>query len=182
MYYKEKRFMRFEALFIEGAWLIQLEPVTDHRGDFTHLMDIAEFNARGLTTHVLQQAVSTNKVKGTLRGMHYQAAPHAEAKLVRCVRGALFDVIVDNRPDSPTYLKHYTVELCDGDRQMLYIPPGCAHGFLTLEDNSAIEYRISQPYVAEAQRGLRYDDPKLAIAWPGEVKVISERDKEFALL
>lgn len=174
--------MQFEPLFLAGAWRITPEPKVDARGSFTRLIDAAAFAAHGLATDFRQHAVSRSTVRGTLRGMHFQAAPHAEAKLVRCTAGALYDVMVDARPDSLTYLQHVAITLTAETPTLLYIPAGFAHGFLTLADHSEIEYHITQPYFEEAQRGLRWNDPKLGIAWPEDVRVLSERDAGFAYL
>ncbi len=174
--------MQFEPLFLSGAWRITPEPATDMRGSFTRLIDAAAFAAHGIPTHFHQHAVSRNTSRGTLRGMHFQAPPHAEGKLVRCTAGTLYDVMVDMRNDSPTYLHHFAATLSAHTPTLLYIPAGCAHGFLTLEDNSEIEYHITQPYIEQAQHGVRWDDPKLAIHWPGDVKVVSSRDANFAYL
>jgi dTDP-4-dehydrorhamnose 3,5-epimerase len=174
--------MQFEPLFLSGAWRITPQPAQDARGSFMRLMDAAAFSEHGIPTHFHQHAVSHNLVRGTLRGMHFQAAPHAEGKLVRCTAGALYDVMVDMRTDSPTYLKHVAATLSANTPTLLYIPAGCAHGFMTLEDNSEIEYHITQPYIEQAQQGLRWDDPKLGIHWPIETQVISPRDANFAYL
>lgn len=174
--------MRFEPLVLYGAYLIHPEPKEDERGSFTRLFDADLFAGNGLVSHFPQQSLSCNLGKGTLRGMHYQKEPHGEAKLVRCSRGRICDVIVDIRKDSPTYLKHTAIELSEQNAIQLYIPRGFAHGFLTLEENSHIEYMIDKVYVPEAQSGLRFDDPKLNIEWPASIEVISERDRNFALL
>lgn len=171
--------MRFEALDLPGAYRIVAEPRHDTRGSFTQLFEKNSFETRNLVGVFAQYATSNNKNSGTLRGMHFQAAPHQEAKLVRCTRGSIFDVMVDMRKDSPTYLKHYGETLTPNEPVLLYIPAGFAHGYLTLEDESDIEYHISQPYHEALQRGLRWNDPKLNIAWPGDVKVIAERDANY---
>lgn len=146
------------------------------------MFDAEIFAQRQLETHFPQQSFSTNTKKGTLRGLHYQEAPHGEIKLVRCSHGALQDVLVDLRNGSPTYRQHVSVKLDAKTPSMLYLPAGIAHGFLTLEDDTVVEYHISTGYVEQAQRGLRWNDPKLGIAWQSEVNIISERDAGFALL
>lgn len=173
--------MIFHPLAVEGAWRIELEPFRDDRGFFARAFCREDFTAHGLEPAVEQVNLSLNHKKGTLRGLHYQAAPHEEVKLVRVVRGAIWDAIVDLRPASPTYLLHAALELSADNRHALYVPRGVAHGFLTLEDDSEILYQISTPYVPEAARGYRHDDPAFRIPWPEPVKVISERDRTLPL-
>jgi dTDP-4-dehydrorhamnose 3,5-epimerase len=169
-----------EPLHLQGACRITPQPATDLRGSFTRLIDAKIFAAHGLETQFHQHAVSWNTLQGTLRGMHFQAPPYAEAKLVRCTRGALYDVLVDIRKDSPTYLQHVALTLTAEKPEMIYIPPGVAHGFLTLSDECEISYHISQPYIATAQQGIRWNDPALGISWPHDARVMSERDRNFA--
>jgi dTDP-4-dehydrorhamnose 3,5-epimerase len=164
---------------LQGAFVVQPEPVRDERGLFARTFDREAFAARGLACGVEQSSVSFNLRAGTLRGMHYQAEPDGEEKLVRCVRGAIHDVIVDLRPQSPTFRGWFGVDLDEDNRQALYIPKGMAHGFLTLSDGAEVLYQISTPYVPEAGRGVRYDDPAFAIDWPGAPSVISERDRTY---
>jgi len=171
--------MRFEAAKVTGAFLIEPEPITDERGFFARIWCRDEFAAHGLNPTLAQANVSFNHRKGTLRGMHYQAAPHQEAKLVRCTRGAIWDVVLDLRPDSSTYRAWTGAELSDANRAMLYVPEGCAHGFLTLTDAAEVAYQMSVPYAPEAARGVRYDDPAFGIEWPGEVVVINQRDASY---
>ena len=133
----------------------------------------------GLNSKLVQCNVSFNPRKGTLRGIHYQAAPHGEAKLIRCTAGALYDVVLDLRPEGPTFTKWIAVYLTAANRKMVYIPEGCAHGFLTLEDNTEVFYQMSEFYHAEAARGVRWDDPAFRIVWPGPAEVISERDRTY---
>jgi dTDP-4-dehydrorhamnose 3,5-epimerase len=171
--------MRFEAAKVTGAFLIEPEPITDERGFFARIWCRDEFAAHGLNPTLAQANVSFNHRKGTLRGMHYQAAPHQEAKLVRCTRGAIWDIVLDLRPDSPTYRAWTGAELSDANRAMLYVPEGCAHGFLTLTDAAEVAYQMSVPYAPEAARGVRYDDPAFDIEWPGEVVVINQRDASY---
>lgn len=164
---------------LPGVIGIELEPRADDRGFFARSWCQQEFEAQGLNSRLVQCNVSFNYRKGTLRGMHFQAAPHAETKLVRCTKGAIYDVALDMRPESPAYKRWVGVELTAKSRQMLYIPEGCAHGFLTLEDETEVFYQMSEFYHAESARGARWDDPAFAIAWPEEVQVISERDATY---
>jgi dTDP-4-dehydrorhamnose 3,5-epimerase len=151
---------------IRGALLIDLESQADERGFFARNLCVEEFARHGLDGRMVQQSLSWNPRRGTLRGLHYQAAPHAEDKLVRVTRGAIFDVIVDHRPDSATFGRWHGVELSADNRRQLYIPKGLAHGFQTLEDNSEVFYQMTVPFHPDAPRGIRWDDPTLAIAWP----------------
>jgi dTDP-4-dehydrorhamnose 3,5-epimerase len=171
--------MIFESTHIEGVWVIEAERLEDERGFFARTWDVGEFAERGLNPHLAQCSISYNRVRGTLRGMHFQAAPYEEAKLVRCTSGALFDVAVDVRPGSPTFGGWFGVELSARNRRALSVPEGCAHGFLTLEDGCEVHYQISERYVPEASRGVRWNDPAFAISWPGEVVVINERDRSY---
>lgn len=151
----------------------------DERGHFARTWDPAEFDEHGLVAEVAQCSTSFSARKGTLRGMHYQAAPHAEAKLVRCTRGAIWDVCLDLRPGSATYRQWHAETLSEDNGLALYLPEGCAHGHLTLEPESEVFYMISAPYVAEAGRGVRWDDPAFGIAWPFDPLVIHERDATY---
>ena len=171
--------MRFVETKVDGAFLIEPEPIADERGFFARVFCREEFAANGLNPDLAQGNVSFNHAKGTLRGMHYQAAPHQEAKLVRCTRGAIWDVALDLRPGSPTYLAWDGYELSDANRSMLYVPEGCAHGFLTLTDGAEVTYQMSAPYAPAAARGARWDDPAFGIDWPGEVVVINQRDASY---
>lgn len=174
--------MRFVETAIPGVVLVEAEPVTDERGCFARTYDAAAFAANGLDPHIEQCSVSYNARRGTLRGMHYQKAPHQEAKLVRVTRGAVLDVAVDLRPDSPSRWRWVAVELTEDNRSALHVPRGCAHGFYTLRDATEVTYQISAAYAPEAARGLRWDDPVLGIHWPGEPVVIGERDRGWPLL
>jgi dTDP-4-dehydrorhamnose 3,5-epimerase len=171
--------MIFRATDVDGVWVVEPERSEDERGFFARVWDEAEFAGRGLNPRVVQCSVSHNVRRGTLRGMHYQAAPHEEAKLVRCTAGAIFDVAVDLRPESGTFCAWAGVELSADNRLALYVPEGCAHGFLTLTDDAEVSYQISEAYVPDAGRGVRYDDPAFGIAWPGEVLVVNERDRTY---
>ena len=174
--------MIFQETKLSGVFEIRLEPVRDSRGFFARSWCQKEFENRGLDPKVVQCNVSFNKKKGTLRGMHYQAAPNAEAKLVRCSSGSVYDVVIDLRPQSPTFKQWIPVVLRSSDRNMIYVPKGCAHGFLTLEDDTEIFYQMSEFYSAESSRGVRWNDPAFAIKWPLPPAVISERDAGYPLL
>jgi len=172
--------MIFEPAKLSGAYLIQMERLSDERGFFARAWCQREFEEHGLNPRLVQCNVSYNKKQGTLRGMHYQVAPYKEAKLVRCTSGAIYDVIIDLRPASPTFLQHIGVTLTADERTMLYVPEGFAHGFLTLVDNSEIFYQMSEFYAPEAAQGVRWNDPCFAIDWPMPVQVISQRDATYA--
>jgi dTDP-4-dehydrorhamnose 3,5-epimerase len=171
--------MIFRDTGIDGAWVIEAERLEDQRGFFARTWDTNEFAERGLNPRLVQCSISFNRARGTLRGLHYQAAPHEEAKLVRCTAGAIFDVVVDLRPDSPTFRGWFGVELSAENRLALYVPETCAHGFLTLDDDCEVHYQISEFYAPEAARGVRWDDPAFAITWPAEVVVMNERDRSY---
>jgi dTDP-4-dehydrorhamnose 3,5-epimerase len=174
--------MRFIETPLPGVWAIELDLLSDERGWFGRTFDAAEFRERGLNAEVVQCNASFNARCGTLRGMHYQAEPHGESKLVRCVRGAIFDVAVDLRADSPTFRRWHGVELSGENRSAFYIPAGLAHGFQTLTDDAEVLYQMGHRYVPEAARGVRWDDPAFGIEWPrasGD-RIISEKDSSFA--
>ena len=171
--------MIFVPTPIPGCFVIELEPIEDERGSFARTWCEREFGARGLATRMVQASVSFNKQAGTLRGLHYQRSPHAEAKLVRCPRGAIWDVVVDLRPDSPAFLRHHAVTLSPDDRRMLYVPEGVAHGFQTLTDGTEVAYQMSYPHVPDAAAGVRWDDPAFGIAWPLPVTAIAARDRSY---
>ncbi|MEX0828312.1 MAG: dTDP-4-dehydrorhamnose 3,5-epimerase [Haliea sp.] len=168
--------MQFHTTTLDGAWLIDLEPARDQRGFFARTFCVDEFMTHGLETRYPQHSISVSARKGTLRGMHYQREPHSEVKLVRCVRGTIWDVIIDIRPNSSTYRRWQAFELSDSNGSQLYIPKGFAHGFQTVSEDVEVNYLISEPYRSEAARGIRYDDPNFAIAWPLPVTSISEKD------
>ena len=168
--------MIFRATPLPGAFLVELDPHLDARGGFARSFCEREFAAHGLATRYPQGNVSWSRHRGTLRGMHWQAAPHGEAKLVRCTAGAIYDVIVDLRRGSPTCLRSFAAELSARSRTSLYVPEGFAHGFLTLADDSEVTYWMSASHAPEAARGLRFDDPRLGLAWPSPPAEISERD------
>lgn len=169
--------MRFTATDLEGAYLVDLERIEDDRGFFARAWCEREFAEHGLDATVVQCNLSFNHRRGTVRGMHYQAAPHQEVKLVRCIRGAIYDVIVDLRPDSATYGRWLGVELDQRNRRMLYVPKGFAHGYQTLEDETEVFYQVSEPYHPGSERGVRWNDPAIAIAWPVPVTEISSKDR-----
>jgi dTDP-4-dehydrorhamnose 3,5-epimerase len=169
----------FRETELPGAFVIEVQKYEDERGFFARSWCQKEFEARGLNPRTVQCNVSFNKLKGTLRGMHYQVAPRAEAKLVRCTRGAIYDVIIDLRRESPTYKQYVSEVLSSNNYKALFIPEGFAHGFQTLEDNSEVFYQMSEFYSPEHQRGLRYNDPAFRISWPIEATVISDRDRNY---
>lgn len=171
--------MIFTETKLKGAYIIEPERLSDERGFFARTWCQKEFQMHGLNTNVVQCNISYNIKKGTLRGMHYQAAPHEEAKVVRCTRGAIYDVIIDLRPGSQT-VKHWIgMELTEHDRRMLYIPEGFAHGFLTLRDDTEVFYQMSEFYEASHARGVRWNDPAFGIQWPAAVSIISEKDSLY---
>ena len=172
--------MRFVETPIADVWVIEPELLEDERGFFARTWDTDVFAERGLSPRFVQSSISYNRTRGTLRGLHFQAAPHEEAKLVRCTSGAIFDVAVDLRRDSETFRRWFGVELSARNRLALYVPEGCAHGFLTLADDSEVSYQISELWAPDAGRGVRWDDPVFGIEWPGEVVVINERDRTYA--
>ena len=171
--------MRFVEAKISGVYEIELELTRDERGLFARTWCQKEFKSHGLNPRVVQCSISFNIRKGTLRGLHYQMLPHAETKLVRCTRGSIYDVVLDLRPRSPTFRSWIAVVLTAEMRNMLYVPEGCAHGFLTLKDESEVFYQISEFYDAKSARGVRWDDPAFQILWPEKVEVISERDRAY---
>jgi dTDP-4-dehydrorhamnose 3,5-epimerase len=172
--------MIYKPTSLPGAFVLEIEPIQDDRGFFSYLFDAKEAAGHGLRTGVVQTKLSFNHTRGTLRGMHYQAPPAAEVKLVRCTRGAVWDVIVDVRPASPTYLKSFGIELSAANHRALYIPQLFAHGYQTLMDESEVVYQVDEYYAPAHERGLRFDDPKLGIQWPIEVAAISKRDQAWA--
>jgi dTDP-4-dehydrorhamnose 3,5-epimerase len=171
--------MRFIPTSLVGAYLIDPEPISDERGFFARTYCRNEFAKMGLNPNLVQCNISYSKVRGTLRGMHYQKTPHAEAKLVRCTQGAIYDVIVDLRNDSKTFTQWFGVELTAESRKALYVPEGFAHGFLTLMDDTEVLYQMSEFFHAECAVGIRWNDPLFDIDWPGEIAVISDRDARY---
>jgi dTDP-4-dehydrorhamnose 3,5-epimerase len=172
--------MIFVETPLPGAYVIEIEKHEDERGFFARSWCAQECSTLGLDSRLVQCNISFNKRKGTLRGLHYQLPPHAEAKLVRCTRGAIYDVIVDLRMDSPTFLKWFGVELTAMNYRMLYIPKRFAHGFQTLDDATEIVYQMSEFYAPDAAQGVRWNDPRVGIAWPEAERIMSIKDREYA--
>lgn len=171
--------MIFTGTELKGVFIIEPEKLEDERGFFGRTWDSQEFEAHSLSPHLAQCNVSFNRKKGTLRGMHYQSAPYEEAKLVRCTRGAIYDVTIDLRSDSPTFKQWTAAELTAENHRMLYASEGFAHGFQTLEDDTEVFYQMSEFYHPESARGVRWDDPAFGIEWPLEVRAISARDRQY---
>jgi len=171
--------MKFTETPLPGAFVINLEKRGDDRGFFARFFCEREFQARGLNSRIVQINNSFSRSRGTLRGLHYQLAPRAEDKIFRCLRGAIFDAILDLRPDSPTFRKSFAVELTAENRTMLYIPKGFAHGFMTLADDTETLYLVTEYYSPEHERGIRYNDPQFGIHWPLAPAVISDKDRNL---
>jgi dTDP-4-dehydrorhamnose 3,5-epimerase len=169
----------FRETKLKGAFIIEPERQEDERGFFARTFCQEEFEAHGFNPRVVQCNISFNRKKGTLRGMHYQIAPYQEAKLVRCAGGAIYDVIIDLRLESPTFKQWIAVELTANNHQMLYVPEGLAHGFLTLEDDTEVFYQMSEFYHPECARGVRWDDPAFRIEWPIAEVIISAKDRRY---
>lgn len=170
--------MKFIETALKGAFVIEINQMTDERGFFGRSWCKREMEEHGLNGNVVQANTSFSKTKGTLRGMHYQKHPHEETKLIRCTKGAIYDVIVDLRKDSPTYLKWFGIELNETNYKMLYVPEKFAHGFITLTDDAEVTYLVTEFYTPGAEAGLRFNDPTLKIDWPLEATVISEKDRQ----
>lgn len=171
--------MIFTETDLKGAYIIELNKLVDERGFFARTWCKNEFESQGLNTVFVQANMSTNKVKGTLRGMHYQISPYEETKLIRCTKGAIYDVIIDLRPESITYKKWIGVELTSENYRILYVPENFAHGFITLEDGTEVSYQVSQFYAPGSERGARFNDPAFRINWPLDVSLMSEKDKSW---
>lgn len=172
--------MRFQETELKDAFIVEPELMQDERGFFARTWSQTEFAVQGLDGRLKECNISFNLKRGTLRGMHYQIAPHAQAKLVRCTQGAIYDVIIDLRPQSRTFTRWIGVELTAQNRLMLFVPAGCAHGFQTLEDETEVLYQMSSAYVPESARGVRWDDPAFGIIWPDVTeRVIIARDKQY---
>ena len=171
--------MIFLDTSLPDVFEIHLQVKPDERGFFARTWCQKEFNAHGLNARLVQCNLSFNTRKGTLRGIHYQAAPYAEAKLVRCTKGAIYDVVLDLRPQSPKFKQSIAVILTAEKRNMIYVPEGCAHGFLTLEEETEVFYQMSEFYNSESARGVRFDDPAFHITWPEKIEVISDRDRNY---
>jgi dTDP-4-dehydrorhamnose 3,5-epimerase len=174
--------MKFSPTPLNGAFLIELEPRADARGMFARAFCAQEFAAHGLETIFVQANVSSNVHAGTVRGMHFQRAPHAEVKLVRCTKGAIYDVIVDMREASSSYMRWFGAELTEENGAMMYVPKGFAHGYQSLSDGATVFYMVSAFYAPQSEGGLRYDDPRLSIAWPRAAADISDKDATWPLL
>ena len=168
--------MKYTPLAVDGVHLVEMTPFADERGGFARSFDTAEFEAHGMRPEVAQCNVSWNHRAGTMRGLHLSLPGHPESKFIRCTRGAILDVAVDVRPDSPTFLQHVQVELSAENRLGLYLPPHLAHAYLTLTDDTEVLYMVSVPYAPGAEIGYRYDDPAFDLVWPREVTVISDKD------
>jgi dTDP-4-dehydrorhamnose 3,5-epimerase len=171
--------MIFTPTPLKGAFIITPDLIEDERGFFSRVFCRREFEANGLNPNLVQCNISFNKQKGTLRGMHYQIAPHAEVKLVRCTAGAIYDVMIDLRPESKTFKRWFSAELTAENHNMLYVPEGFAHGYQTLADDTEIAYQVSTFYHTESERGVRWNDPVFGIAWPLPVTVISPKDQAY---
>jgi len=171
--------MRFTETKLRGAFVLELETRADDRGFFARAFCQKEFEAHGLKPNVAQCNCSYNHKPATMRGMHYQLPPAAETKLIRCTRGAIYDVIVDLRPNSPTYLQHFGIELTEQNRKQLYVPELFAHGYLTLTPDAETVYQVGEFYTPGAERGIRYNDPALKINWPIPVEIVSEKDASW---
>lgn len=171
--------MIFTPTPLRDAWVIELQSFSDNRGSFARTFCAREFEEKGLKPTVVQANLSYNHKKGTLRGMHYQLPPAMETKLVRCTRGAIYDVIIDLRPDSPSYLQHFGVELSAENRKAYYVPEMFAHAYLTLTDGAEVVYQVGEFYTPGFERGVRYDDPRFNIQWPVPIEVISDKDASW---
>ena len=171
--------MIFTETEIKGAYVVEPELLTDERGFFARSFCKEEFREKGLETEIVQCNISYNKRSGTLRGMHYQTPPFEEAKIVSCVRGSIYDVVVDLRRDSSSYCQWFATELTEHNFKMVYIPKGCAHGFQTLEDDCMVYYQMTEFFHPECARGVRWDDPVIGILWPHLATIISEKDRNY---
>lgn len=172
--------MKFSPVNVEGAFVVELSLAVDDRGFFARAYCEKEFMEYGIDVRMVQENMSYNRQQGILRGLHWQASPHEEAKFVRCIKGSIFDVVVDVRPKSPTYKQWSGVELNSVNRKALFIPCGCAHGYQVLEDDTEVLYKVSAPYVQEAERGARWDDPVFGIEWPlKESVILSSKDRDW---
>ena len=171
--------MKFTPTTVDGAFVIDVDRICDSRGYFGRLWCANELAAQGLKSNICQSNIGFSEQAGTLRGLHFQKPPHEEVKIVRCTRGSVFDVVVDLRPDSPTFKRWFGTELNPDNASMLYVPEGCATGYITLQDNSEIYYHASEFYAPESATGVRYDDPAFDISWPRPATVLSENDRSW---
>jgi dTDP-4-dehydrorhamnose 3,5-epimerase len=174
--------MHFTETALRGAWIVDLDPREDERGFFARAFCEREFSERGISPHIRQANLSSSRVAGTLRGLHFQYPPASENKYVRCIRGGLVDVIVDLRPESSTFLQHVAVELTEDNRRALVVPPRFAHGFVTLRDDTEVLYMVDEFYTPSEEGGLRWDDPGLGIEWPRRPATVSVKDEAWPLL
>jgi dTDP-4-dehydrorhamnose 3,5-epimerase len=174
--------MKFINTELEDTYIIEPEKITDNRGFFARSFCVKEFAKSGIEFHIEQCSMSFNKNKGTLRGLHYQCAPHEEAKVVRCTKGSIYDVVADLRPESSSYKKWMSIELNEKNNKAIYIPAGCAHGFQTLLENTVVYYQMNEFYHPECARGIRYDDPSFGIEWPINKITISDKDSNYRLI
>ena len=174
--------MKFIEAYLSGSYTIKLDKIEDERGFFARSWCKKEFEKYGLNSEIVQCNISFNKKRGTIRGMHYQESPFAEVKMVRCIKGSIYDVIIDLRKDSATYLKWSSTVLSGENYKMIYVPQGFAHGFQSLEDNTEVFYQMTEFYHPESAKGVRWDDPLLNIKWPIQDPIISERDEKFSFL
>jgi dTDP-4-dehydrorhamnose 3,5-epimerase len=180
--FQETQFVIFTETKLKGAFILDIERRSDERGFFARAFCQEEFKAHGLKPVIAQANIAHNRLKGTLRGMHFQYPPAAETKLVRCTKGAILDIIVDLRPESPTYLQHISVELTEDNQRALFVPERFAHGYQVLRDDTDTTYFVGEFYTPNAEGGLMYNDPKLGLSWPLPVTVVSEKDQKFAPL
>jgi len=171
--------MKFSETFIRDAFIIDVEPIVDHRGSFARTFCTKEFEKHGLEYNMVQSNISVTLNRKTIRGMHFQVDEAQEAKLVRCIRGAILDVIIDIREDSNTYAQHFMIELTGSNNKMIYVPRGFAHGFLTLEENCHVFYQVSNFYAPNMEKGIRWDDPFFNIQWPISNPILSEKDANY---
>ncbi len=171
--------MKFIETSLKGAYILELELIKDNRGFFARYFCEEEFKKHGLNPDISQISIAVNEKKGTLRGMHFQKKPHEEAKIVRCIRGSIYDVIIDLRKDSPTFKKWFSTEIKEHDYKMIYLPEGFAHGYMTLEDNTEVTYHMSKAFHVESYVGVRWDDPAFNIKWPTTNPIISDKDKNY---
>jgi dTDP-4-dehydrorhamnose 3,5-epimerase len=171
--------MLFQETPLPGVFVIEIEPIRDERGFFARAWCAGQLGKRGLSTHIAQVNTACSTLAGTLRGMHFQAAPHGEVKIAQCARGAAYDVALDLRPDSPTFCRSFGIELSGENFKALYIPEGCAHGYLTLEDNTVVAYSTSVEYAPKSATGVRFDDPAFGIQWPRKAGIVSKADRAW---
>lgn len=172
--------MTFRETSLGGAFIIEIAPIQDERGFFARTWCRSDFASHGLLSDLAQCSVSYNRARGTIRGMHLQVSPHEETKLVHCLRGRIYDVVLDLRATSPTFGQWFATELSEDNCRQMYVPPGCAHGYQTLEDGSLVSYSISVPYNAASSRGVRWNDPRFQIEWPLSPTTLSAKDRGFA--